>query len=271
MNLPCVASKADSLFLSQTCRMLTIPGNKQYMHIKYWLGLYMREYFPDMAAGPHAEIISPYFQHMKSLLVGSIFVEEIDVNNLKKVSAKSLYAGNTSSFPPPKIVFKYDVDWGLVWKRMQSSMLDPRAREVIFMLVNNIVANRDRLFNKFHMVPSPNCQYCNVLHDNVHLFCECILVREAWFWVRQRLLGLLPDAHARTSNFEFLNLMFEKDIMESEVLWMIRHYVQLVWEIVICKKKYLKLETMKSEYELRYLTHQKSNLPHLNYIVGLLD
>ena len=225
-----------------------------------------------MAEGPHAEIISPYFQHMKSLLVGGIVLEEIDVNNLKKVSAESLYAGNTSSFPPPKIVLKYDIDWGLVWKRMQSPMLEPRAREeVIFMLVNNIVANRDRLFHKFHMVPSPNCLHCNVLHDNVHLFCECFLVREAWFWVRQRLLSLLDDSLARTSNFEFLNLMFEKDIMEGEAIWMIGHYVQLVWEVVICKKKILKLETMKSEYELRYFTHQKSNLPHLSYIVGLLD
>jgi hypothetical protein len=82
LNLPCVAAKADSLFLSQTCRMLTIPGNKQYMHIKYWLGLYMREYFPDMAEGPHAEIISHYFLNMKSLLVGGIALGDIDVNNL---------------------------------------------------------------------------------------------------------------------------------------------------------------------------------------------
>ena len=108
----------------------------------------------------------------------------------------------------------------------------------MFLLINNIVANRDRLFNKFHMVPSPNCLMCNVLHDNVHLFCECILVREAWFWVRQRLLGLLPDSHARTSNFEFLNLMFERDIMDSEVIWMIGNFVQLVWDVVICKKNW---------------------------------
>ena len=87
------------------------------------------------------------------------------------------------------------------------------------------------------MVQLPNSVKCNVLYDNVHLFCECILVREAWFWVRQRLLGLLPDSHARTSNFEFLNLMFERDIMDSEVIWMIGNFVQIVWDVVICKKK----------------------------------
>ena len=34
LNLP-VISKADSLFLSQTCRLLTNPDSKQYKHIQY--------------------------------------------------------------------------------------------------------------------------------------------------------------------------------------------------------------------------------------------
>ena len=271
LNLPCVVSKADSLFLTQTCRLLSIPNNKQYKHIKYWLGLYIREYFPDMGQGPHAEIISPYFLHMKALLIGGIVLGEIQVSNLKKTSAKTLYDGFTSSFPPPKIEFKFDIDWSQVWRRLQSPMLEPRAREVLFMLINNIIANRDRLHNKFNMVPSPNCLHCNVLQDNVHLFSECVLVRESWFWVRQRILGILPNTNRTTSNFEFLNLMFDSDRMDGEIIWILGIYVQLVWDVVICKKKHLKLETMKSEYEMKYSTHQKSNMPHLNYIVGLLS
>ena len=200
INLPCVVTKADSLFLSQTCRLLAKQGNKQYMHLQYWLGMYIRDYFPDMARGPHAEIISPYFMHMKALLVCGLVLGDVKANELKKTSAKTLYEGFSSSFPPPKIVYKFDIDWSKVWKRLQSPMLEPRAREVMFMVINNIVANRDRLFTKFHMVQSPNCVHCNVLQDNVHLFCECILVREAWFWVRQRLLGILQNS-GRTSNF----------------------------------------------------------------------
>ena len=121
------------------------------------------------------------------------------------------------------------------------------------------------------MVPSPNCLLCDVSHENVHLFSECVLVREAWFWVRQRILGMLPSSLGRTSNFEFLNLMFESDRMDEEIIWMIGIYVQLVWNIVICKKKTLKLNLMKSEYSMKYQTHQKSNMPDLGYIVGLLD
>ena len=137
------------------------------------------------------ELILSYFLHMKALLVGGLVLGDIE---LKKLTAKTLYEGFTSSFPAPKIVFKFDIDWSLVWCRLQCPMLESGAREVLFMGINNIIANGDRLHSKFHMVPSPNCVHCNVLHDNVHLFCECLLVREAWFWVRQRILWILPKS-----------------------------------------------------------------------------
>ena len=69
LAVPCVASKSDSLFLRQTCRLLVKPESLQYSHVRYWIGLHLRDYFPDMATGPHAEIVSPYFQHMRLLLV----------------------------------------------------------------------------------------------------------------------------------------------------------------------------------------------------------
>ena len=94
--------------------------------------------------------------------------------------------------------------------------------------------------------------------------------REAWFWVRQRLLGILPNS-GNTSNFEFINLMFGENVLDNEAVWLLGVYVQLVWKYVICKKRQLKLETLKSEYQLKFTTHQKSNLPYLGYIAGLLD
>ena len=139
------------------------------------------------------------------------------------------------------------------------------------MVVNNMIANRDRLFNKLNKAETPNCLACGVVQDNVHLFCECKLVREAWFWVRQRLLGMLPDSHGHTSNFEFLNLMFESDLMDSEIVWMLGIFVQLVWNFVICKKKSLKLETVKSEYFLKHENHKNSKMPTLGFIVGLMN
>ena len=61
LGLPCVSSKANALFLSQTYRLLVNPSSNQFGHIKYWLGLHLRDYFPVMAGGPHAELVSRYF------------------------------------------------------------------------------------------------------------------------------------------------------------------------------------------------------------------
>ena len=88
LNLPCIISKADSLFLSQTCRLLRNPASQQYKHIKYWLGLYVGDLFPDMIPGPHAEIMSPYFQHMRALLTGAEILGDINVKKLSLVTAK---------------------------------------------------------------------------------------------------------------------------------------------------------------------------------------
>ena len=120
------------------------------------------------------------------------------------------------------------------------------------------------------MVNSPNCLLCLTVQDNVHLFSECVMVREAWFWIRQRLLQMHPGSGI-TSNFEFLHLMFEKGLMDEEMTWIRGIFVHFVWDIVICKKKHLKLETVKSEIHLKYLSHKHYNKPSLAYIVGLLD
>ena len=63
-----------------------------------------------MAAGPHAEIIAPYFQHMRLLLVEGLVLGDLSVDTIRRVTAKELYQSNITSFPPPKVIFKYDVD-----------------------------------------------------------------------------------------------------------------------------------------------------------------
>ena len=136
------------------------------------------------------------------------------------------------------------------------------------MVIHNIMNNKDRM-HKFNMAASPNCSTCKVTQDNVHLFCECVNVREAWFWLRQRFLAILPPENGVTSNFEFLNLMFQSSTADSEIVWLLGVYVKLVWDNVICKKKNLSLQTVKTHCAIQYEIHQKSNKPHLAHILGL--
>ena len=268
LNLPCVISKADSLMLSQVCRMLKNPSSKEYKHIKYWMGLYTGEYFPDMRVGPHAEMISPYFQHIRAVLVGGLILGDIRPEALHLVTAKDLYKGFTTTFPPPKITFKYNIEWDHVWFRLHHPVLESQAKDTLFMIIHNIVPNKERI-HRFNMIASPLCTACGVSADNVHLFCECVNVREAWFWLRQRLLGLLPQNGGRISNFEFLNLMYDSGPFDSEILWLIGVYILFVWNSVICKKKVICQNSVQSEVQQKYLDHHEARKPPLGHISGL--
>ena len=202
---------------------------------------------------------------MKALLTGGLTLGDIAIGKLKKVTARDLYRGFTSSFPPPKVVFKFDVDWDIVWKRLQYSVLDHASREILFLILHNIIANKDRMY-RFNMAASPNCLTCGVVQDNNHLFCECVSVREAWFWIRQRLLSLLPPEAARTSNFELLHFMFVESMLDREAVWLLGIYVKLVWDNVICKKNDVSQTVVKNEYSLQF-----NNQPGLAHIIGLLQ
>ena len=269
LNLPCVSSKANALFLTQSCRLLLDPFSKQYDHVKYWLGLHLGDFFPDMVSGPHSELISPYFKNMRLLLVEGLILGDISARNLLSVSAKSLYLSYTSSFPPPKVVYKYDVNWSLVWERLDSPVLDPLGREYLFMIINNIVPNRERLHMKMNMANSPNCVMCNVREDNTHMFTECTMVCEAWGWVRARLLSLLPADAAVTSNFELLNLMFVKHLMDREVVWLLGTVVEYIWEEKFVRKRRVKLEHLIGRIQLKFKANEYSRKPRLNYIIGI--
>ena len=270
LNLPCIISKSDSLFLSQTCRMLKYSGSREYKHIKYWLGLYLKEYFPDMGVGSHAEIPSAYFLHMKALLVGGFVLGDLKVDSLHQATAKVLYEEFTSSFPPPKVVYKFDVEWQTVWQRLQNPVLDAMGREVLFLVTHNIVPNKDRMF-RCNMSPTSNCQSCGVVQDNVHLFCECVSVRESWFFIRQRLLGMLAPEDCINTNFEFIHMMFSSSPLDNEAVWLLGAYMHLVWKEFICKKKNLRFESFIAQIRQEFKSHQLSSRPQLAHITGLFQ
>ena len=160
--------------------------------------------------------------------------------------------------------------FGLAYRTLSWIVLDAKAREILFMIIHNIVANKERVY-RCNMAASPNCPVCDILQDNAHLFSECVTVREAWFWVRQRLLDLLPVEAASTSNFELLNLMFVSSMFDREIIWLLGVYVGLVWNNFVCKSKFLNQNLVKVECSQRYLSHHSANKPLLAHIVGLFQ
>ena len=57
LNITCVSSKADALFLLQNCRLLSNTNFNSAKHIKFWIGSYLENSLQDMKTGLHAEIV----------------------------------------------------------------------------------------------------------------------------------------------------------------------------------------------------------------------
>ena len=122
------------------------------------------------------------------------------------------------------------------------------------------------IFHRALMVNSPNCMICGVKESNTHIFTECVLVREAWGWVRLRLLGLLSPGSAVCSNFEMINVMFDKHFMDMEAVWLVTTFLEYVWLEKYVKKNKVKIEHLIGFLKLRFKANQVSKKPSLGFI-----
>ena len=87
--------------------------------------------------------------------------------------------------------------------------------------------------------------------------------------MRLRLLSLLPNGCGITSNFEFLNLMFEKYVMDNEAVWLIGSYIEFVWKEKLMKKKSVELQHLVGYIELKFKANKYSKKPSLGHIIGI--
>ena len=165
---------------------------------------------------------------------------------LHETSVKTIYKSRAAdTIPPPKVEAKHPaVDFkSLVYPRLSYAILEAETKDILFCLTHNLQPNKERLFQQRRAqnasCPLPQCQ--GQVQDREHLFCSCHLVSEAWLWVRSKLLQLLPNTMqaAGTSGEEFILMMFPKDTMDKEAVWLIGNYCDIVKKISIEKKRKL--------------------------------
>ena len=99
--------------------------------------------------------------------------------------------------------------------------------------------------------PLQECQ--GQVQDKEHLFTSCFLVAEAWVWLRTRLLRLLPTTQGAVAvtNEEFLLLQFPKDVLDSECVWLLGNFCEIVLTTVIGKKRKLGAEQLAGRLRTR--------------------
>ena len=107
------------------------------------------------------------------------------VTKLKETSAKMIYNEYTRTLPPPKVIYKHELSWDLVFTRLWDPVLDPPVQSLMFLLVHNILPVRSRL-KRLNMVNSDRCLQDDLVADVEHVFCHCLRTREGWQCVRSR-------------------------------------------------------------------------------------
>ena len=287
LGLVCVRAKADSLFLKQTLRMMSQPGTLHWNYIKIFAGKYFK--IGEMRGCEH-HCITPYYQHMVDLYIEGTVMEichhcyhcsDTKCKDKKlKTTAKEIYEAYTDTFPPPRVEYNpvyrnvSSTMWGRVWTRVDSPMLDPMARQVVWRGINNVLPTRDRAVRlglrdrDSGQLQNAICNRCTLraLDSVTHMFTECGLVREAWCWVRMRLLDLLPDDMNDLSNMEFVMMMFPKERFEDEMVWLMGSYMNYVYEEAVGKGRVLADSHVKGYLQYMYFQSLGMNMPQLGYI-----
>ena len=134
---------------------------------------------------------------MLELFEEALMRQEVKESNLKTVKTKSIYLTRMEDqASPPKVESKYPhTDFiDLVYPRLTHPVLEAKQKDILFSLVHGIYKNRVRLYDQDRtddpFCPHPACRDEEKTQDIEHIFCSCYLVREAWQWIRRKVMGL---------------------------------------------------------------------------------
>ena len=257
LGLPNISIKADSLLLKQTLRMLSLPNEDSFRHLGYWLGAFLTDNFPELLdLGPVSQVMSPRFplhQYMLDTLEYGMASQEFEKNNLSTVTTKSIYRSRLEMTAiPPKVEKKFpNVDFqNLVYPRLTHPVLEAKQKDLLFALVHAIYPNRARLSLQGRandaLCPHIACRMERLTQDIEHIFCTCHKVRAAWQWLRDKMMGLLsgPGPPPVLSNITIIMAMFPKDMQETECMFLLGTYIELVDREAVSKQKELLLNTL---------------------------
>ena len=268
LNLPCLATMSDALLSSQCVRLIRSGDVKSLRHLDYWIGSLLADIVPWMGQGLKAVTNHVYFNHLGDCLTKIMISELLSASSVTTITNKMIYL-DIASFPLPKIVREAAVDYGPVWKRLHGPVVHAGARDLLFLLVHNKLPVPERLF-RIGLKHSPYCKHCvgAEIADLEHFFCSCVKTRQAWSWVRLKILDLC-DQGLMSSNWELINLFLPATQFEQEIVWLVGNFVEYVWDNVFIRNSEVKLEKLFGFLSFKYKIDQKLSGVSLSQIRGL--
>ena len=221
LKLPCLASMADSLLFSQCIRLMNSGDKKSVQHFDFWLGDLLVDIVPGMGQTISSLHTPEYFGHIGEILAEMIVTDTLTVVSMKSLTNKAVYAEMTSTFPPPKVERESERDYGIVWTRLHSPVVEFRARDVLFLMLHNKLPVPERLF-RIRLRPDPYCLHCSAaeIADVEHFFCCCEKIWRVWSWVKNQVMKY-SGQHQQLRDWDLLNLFLPHSDFEQEIVWLV--------------------------------------------------
>ena len=269
LNLPCLASMADSLLFSQCIRLIRSGDRKSVQHFDFWLGDLLVDLVPGLGQTVSSLYTPEYFGHIGELFADMLVTDTLTIVTLKTITNKAVYAEMTSSFPPPKVVMESGRDYGKVWSRLNSSVVEFRARDVMFMLLHNKLPVQERLF-RIRLRADPYCVHCSSaeIADVEHFFCCCVKSLEVWSWLKRKVM-LLVGQQYQVVDWDVLNLFLPPSDYEQEIVWLVSSYVMHLWDMVYVRGAEVQLEQFFGFLTFKFREHQAVSKVQLKHLDGI--
>ena len=260
LQLPCLASMADSLLVSQCVRLINSGDKKSLQHLSFWLGDLLGTLIPGLGQVNSAVVIPEYFNHIAELFAEMMIGDTLTAGSLKSITNKIVYGEMTSSLPPPKVVRESNLDYSLAWSKLHCSVVDARARDVMYLLLHNKLPVQERLF-RIKLKNDPYCQRCvgAEIADMEHYFSQCDGIVGTWSLVKKEILryGKFDN---NVDDWRILNLLFPKSRLDKELIWLISSYVLYVWDSVYTRGADVRAEQFFGFLRFKYKELQSKSI-----------
>jgi len=83
-----------------------------------------------------------------------------------------------------------DEEWQVYYTNPMQLQVINKAKEMQYKILHDYVAS-NKLLYKMGYISSPRCNFCNIyIQDTIHLFYECLDVKNFWFSLNERLMPI---------------------------------------------------------------------------------
>ena len=238
-------------------------------HFDFWLGDLLVSLVPGLGQTVSSLYTPEYYGHIGELFADLMVTDTLTVESLKTITNKAVYNEMTSTFPPPKVVMESGRDYGKVWDRLNSSVVEFRARDVMFLLLHNKLPVRERLF-RIKLRPDPYCVHCSAAEvaDVEHFFCLCVKSLSVWTWLKRKVLILLGQQQ-QVGDWDLLNMFIPPSAFEQEIVWLVCSYVLYVWDTVCARGADIQFEQFFGFLSFKYREHQAVSKVQLKHLDGI--